>query len=138
MFRTILLAVDSSPQAERAGDLATKLATTCGDEVVVVHVVELIAAPGGWTVDLDGDREGIHAAERVVKEVEAAGANARLILRQALAGQVARVVVQEAQEHGAGLIVMGSRGRTDLTSILLGSVAHRVLHLSDRPVLIVP
>jgi len=36
MFGTILLAVDSSPQAERAGDLATKLATTSGDEVVVV------------------------------------------------------------------------------------------------------
>ncbi|HEV8650268.1 MAG TPA: universal stress protein [Actinomycetes bacterium] len=34
------------------------------------------------------------------------------------------------------MIVMGSRGRTDLAALVLGSVAHKVLHLSDRPVLI--
>jgi nucleotide-binding universal stress UspA family protein len=32
---------------------------------------------------------------------------------------------------------MGSHGRGDLTALLLGSVAHKVVHLADRPVLIV-
>jgi nucleotide-binding universal stress UspA family protein len=139
MFGTILLAVDPSPQAERAGALATKLATTSGDEVVVVHVTEIMAAArGGGTVDLDGDRDGINAAERHVKELEAAGVTARLVLERTFAGQVAQVIVDAAEQHGAGLVVMGSRGRTDLTSLLLGSVAHRVLHLSTQPVLIAP
>jgi len=97
-----------------------------------------MAARVGGPVDLDGDREGINAAERVVKELEAAGVNARLVKGRIFAGQVAQVIVQAAEQHGAGLIVMGSRGRTDLTSLLLGSVAHRVLHLTDRPVLVTP
>lgn len=138
MFGTILLAVDSSPQAERAGALATKLAASTGDQVVVVHVTEMMVARGGGTVDLFGDQDGIHTAERHVKELEAAGVSARLVLARALAGQVAQVIVEAAGKHDAGLIVMGSRGRTDLTSLLLGSVAHKVLHLSDRPVLVAP
>jgi nucleotide-binding universal stress UspA family protein len=137
MLGTIVLAVDSSPQAERAGTLATKLAASTGDEVVVVHVTEVMVARGG-TVELDGDRDGIHTAERHVKELEAGGVRARLVLGRAIAGHVAQVIVDAAEQHDAGLIVMGSRGRTDLTSLLLGSVAHKVLHLSDRPVLVAP
>ncbi len=34
-------------------------------------------------------------------------------------------------------IVMGSRGRSDLAGFILGSTAHKVIHLTDRPVLIV-
>jgi nucleotide-binding universal stress UspA family protein len=49
---------------------------------------------------------------------------------------VARVIVEAAREYQAGVIVMGSHGRGDLTALLLGSVAHKVLHLTDRPVLI--
>ena len=40
-------------------------------------------------------------------------------------------------EHNADVIVMGSRGRSDLVGFILGSTAHKVIHLTDRPVLIV-
>jgi nucleotide-binding universal stress UspA family protein len=33
---------------------------------------------------------------------------------------------------------MGSRGLSELASVLVGSTAHKVLHLSDRPVVVVP
>jgi len=35
------------------------------------------------------------------------------------------------------VIVMGSRGRGDLAGAILGSTAHKVIHLADRPVLVV-
>jgi nucleotide-binding universal stress UspA family protein len=38
---------------------------------------------------------------------------------------------------GADVIVMGSRGRGDLAGLVLGSTAHKVIHLADRPVLVV-
>jgi uncharacterized protein len=49
---------------------------------------------------------------------------------------VARHIVEAAREHQAGVIVMGSHGRGDFTALLLGSVAHKVIHLADRPVLV--
>ena len=40
-------------------------------------------------------------------------------------------------QAGGVCIVMGSRGRSDLAGFILGSTAHKVIHLTDRPVLIV-
>jgi nucleotide-binding universal stress UspA family protein len=51
-------------------------------------------------------------------------------------GCAARLILDAAKEHGAGLFVMGSRGHSDLAALWVGSVAHKVLHLSACPVLI--
>ena len=108
MFRTIVLAVDGSKYSEKAVELAKHLATSTNDEVVVTHVTEL----------------------------EEVGIKARTELRSAQYASTARLLTNLADDLDAGLIVMGSHGRGDLTSLLLGSVAHKVLHLSQRPVLI--
>jgi nucleotide-binding universal stress UspA family protein len=52
-------------------------------------------------------------------------------------GDAAAEIVAEAESWGADLVVMGSRGRTGLTRILLGSVARNVLQGSRSSVLIV-
>jgi nucleotide-binding universal stress UspA family protein len=137
MFGTILLAVDGSPHAERAAELVRRLAGGGGDEVVVLHVTEVMPMRGGVDVDLDHDCEAVEAARRYGRKLELAGVLVKVELVRALAGQVARNIVESARAHEAGAIVMGSHGRGDLVALLLGSVAHKVVHLADRPVLIV-
>jgi nucleotide-binding universal stress UspA family protein len=138
MFRTIVLAVDGSKYSEKAVELTKQLAVATNDEVVVTHVTELLPArfqtyPG---LDYKADEEVIELAKGYVVELEEAGIKARAELRSAQYGGTARILTNLAEDLEAGLIVMGSHGRGDLTSLLLGSVAHKVLHLSQRPVLI--
>ena len=52
-------------------------------------------------------------------------------------GYAGREIVDDAIQHGVDVIVMGSRGRGDLAGLILGSTAHKVIHLADRPVLVV-
>jgi nucleotide-binding universal stress UspA family protein len=54
------------------------------------------------------------------------------------AGPVWATIVDVAEETGATLIVIGSRGLSGVKSVLLGSVSNRVLHHARRPVLVVP
>ena len=54
-----------------------------------------------------------------------------------LASLVAPEILAEAEESGASLIIMGSRGLSDLKGLLVGSTTHKVLHLGRLPVLIV-
>ena len=138
MFRTILAAVDGSKYSEKAVQLAKQLATATNDEVVVAHVTELLPTrfqtyPG---LDSDHDQETIELAKGYVAELEEAGVKARIELRSAQYGGIARILTNLAEDLDIGLIVMGSHGRGDLTALLLGSVAHKVLHLSKQPVLI--
>jgi nucleotide-binding universal stress UspA family protein len=58
-------------------------------------------------------------------------------VRNTTYGRAAREIVAAAGAHGADVIVMGSRGRSDVAGFVLGSTAHKVVHLSDRPVLVV-
>src|SRR4029450_12443631 len=139
MFDTILLAVDGSKPAEKAVELAARIAKADGDEIVVVHVTERLPyrevqpPPEGH---LEDDRSAIQLAEQYAKDLEEGGVGARVALRHTMYGSTARLILDAANEHGAGLIVMGSRGHSDLAALLVGSVAHKVLHLSECPVLI--
>ena len=51
---------------------------------------------------------------------------------------MARGIVESAVTVDADAIVMGTRGRSDFGGLFLGSVTHRVLHLAEKPVIVVP
>jgi len=51
---------------------------------------------------------------------------------------VADALVRRAQAIGAAAIVVGSRGRSAVREIMLGSAAMAVLHHTDRPAIVVP
>jgi nucleotide-binding universal stress UspA family protein len=55
-----------------------------------------------------------------------------------MVGGPAKSIADVAEEEGADLIVIGTRGHTGLPRIALGSVTQRLLHLAHRPVLAIP
>jgi nucleotide-binding universal stress UspA family protein len=133
VFSKILLSIDGSEPSGRAVEQAAALAEAMGSEVMVFHVRETL--PGKYDMDL---REGeADIAADVATELKAKGVKASSLRESAFYGFTSRVVVAAADQFGADVIVMGSRGRSDLTGVLLGSVTHKVLQLTRVPVLVI-
>jgi nucleotide-binding universal stress UspA family protein len=138
MYDRILVAVDHSPMSDRALIAARELAKLSDAEVWVLHLREreVLAKTSVTYIDETTD-EATAAVDAAVQELTQAGVKAHGEVKIALFGYAARSIADDAIEHNADVIVMGSRGRSDLTGFILGSTAHKVLHLTDRPVLIV-
>jgi nucleotide-binding universal stress UspA family protein len=138
MYEKILVAVDHSESTPRVLDAARGLASLSNGEVWVIHLREreTVGKTGLLT-----SRESVGESEAdVTSAVDAltkAGITAHAVVRDTLFGHAAREIVTEAQERGADVIVMGSRGRSDLAGLVLGSTAHKVIHLADRQVMVV-
>jgi len=143
MSTTMLLAVDTAryepgKHVNAAVEMVRDLAAKTGHKVVVLHVHEFaVGRFGRLRVDC-ADDQGEQLVSAVVAELEAAGVQAEAEVREADFGHVARGILAAASEHHADMIVLGSSTKTDLPSVTFGSVAARLLHLSARPVLIVP
>lgn len=121
MTRPVLVATDFSPIADGAIAQAREQARLAGAALHVLHV-----AAGEYDVT------GLLArtAEDLRKSVPV-----EVAVR---AGDPAAEIVRYAREHDAGLIVVGSHGRTGPSRALLGSVAERVARTAPCPVVVVP
>ena len=137
MYERLLVAVDHSEFAERVLAEVKGLATLSDSEVWVLHVQEHEILPRAGILARESRDEASAIVDAAVSELAGAGVKAHGELGRSMYGQAAQVIVGKAGEYDAGLIVMGSRGRGDLAGMLLGSTAHKVIHLADRPVLVV-
>ena len=138
MYGKILVAVDHSEISDRAVLAARDLAVLSNGEVWVLHLREReVAVKTGVAMTAESADEANAAVSAAVEVLTQAGVKAHGDIRTTLFGYAAREIVDDAIEHDADLIVMGSRGRSDLVGFILGSTAHKVIHLTDRPVLIV-
>jgi nucleotide-binding universal stress UspA family protein len=137
VFKTIVLGLDGSESSDHALQHATVLAREQGSSVKVVHVIEIAAGRGGGLVHLD-ERELEAKIERQCRGLVDAGVDAELEFHSALAGGPAHVIAEVAARCNADLIVTGTRGHTAAVGVVLGSVAHRLLHISRCPLLIIP
>ena len=138
MFDKILVAVDHSEISDRALDAARDLALLSEGEVWVLHMREReVAVKTGVSLSDESMDEASAAVAAAVDKLTAAGVKAHGDVGTTVFGYAARNIVDDAKEHDVDVIVMGSRGRGDLAGLILGSTAHKVIHLADRPVLIV-
>jgi nucleotide-binding universal stress UspA family protein len=144
MFKRILVAIDGSAHARSALAEAIDLARSTNATLTVMTVVPASnpwALGGGYYVpanldELDRQTErnyermlGVAIAAYVPDDMPVTGIVKR--------GNVAAAIVDQALAGHHDVIVMGSRGRGDVGSLLLGSVTHHVLHASPVAVLLV-
>ncbi len=137
MYERLLVAVDQSDAAEQVIHAARELALLSAGEVWLLHVREKEVMPRAGFFEIESEQEALSVVERAAQELNDASIKTHYEVRKAIYGYAAGQIVTAAQDCDAGVIVMGSRGRTDLAGLVLGSTAHKVIHLSDRPVLVV-
>ena len=141
----VLLATDGSEEAEMAATTAINLAKVTNSELHVLTV-----GPGYPAYDVripevaeEIRRQAQNILDDQVKKIERAGgevAQAHLRLAEHHPGfehHPSDDVVRFAEEIGAGLIVMGSRGRGGVGRALMGSVSDSVVRHAHCPVIVV-
>lgn len=131
----ILLATDGSEEAEMASRTAAELAQSTSSELHVLYVGEA-ANPYVEEVGLAGDdRQARTVLDAEAEKVRAVGATvAQAHLRM---GKADHEIVALAEDIGAGLIVMGSKGRGGIRRALMGSLSDAVVRQTHCPILVV-
>lgn len=145
----VLLATDGSQQSLKAARfLGTLVDPAAVERITVIAVIRPLAAVP-FAQDMEGEqaaaaggteafalsfrREAQAAAERVAAELQGKAPRVDTMVRS---GSPADEIVRAADEVEADLIVVGGRGKGAVGAILMGSVAHRVLHHALCPVLV--
>ena len=129
----VLLPVDGSPYSEEAVRSFKERPWPANSIVRLLAAVEFVTPPIGEVVytggDMDRTREDMKkVAEELVARTAASLKNSGLTIETAVReGDPRNVIVEEAEQWGADLIVMGTHGYTGLKRLLLGSVAQAVV-----------
>ena len=134
----ILLATDGSREAELAARTAADIAKSTSSEL---HVVNVAGGRAYYTESREiteqlRQRAGQLLDEQVEMIKEAGGTVTETHIR-VVAEHRDRAIVVVAEELGAGLIAMGSRGQGGVRRALLGSVSDSVVRHAHCPVLVV-
>jgi nucleotide-binding universal stress UspA family protein len=137
---TILLATDGSREAELAGQSAADLAQKTDSELHVLHVLALpldTHDPSSFEPEVWGrlEKRARTILEDQVGRIEASGGEVEG--SHFTTGRPDAEIVTLAEEIGAGLIVMGSRGAGGVRRVLMGSVSDSVVRHAHCPVMVV-
>ena len=136
----ILLATDGSPQAELAAMTAIDLAESTDSRLHVVAVGRTFPA-AVYDAYAEAEREELRREaqeilDEQVRKIEEAGGTVA-IAHLKMDERRDEAIVHLAEDIGAGLIVIGSRGFGGLRRALLGNVADSVVRHAHCPVLVV-
>jgi nucleotide-binding universal stress UspA family protein len=135
MFKHILVAVDGSTYSQQALPTAIEVARKFNSDVLVEHVSE---HDRGRAVvySSESPADATRLVGNAVKLIVESGITAKGHLSDVAAGHVAKAIVETANANNIDLIVMGSRGLSDVQGLLLGSVTHKVIQMANVPVLV--
>lgn len=136
MFELILLPLDNSPESERALRIALDLGRRYQSKLLLLSVIDIADDADHREALLEQAHE---QARQLSETIQAQVRQTGLPLEtRAEEGRIAFVICDVADEAGAGLILMGSRGLGLTEGGLQQSTSDRVINLSPCPVLVVP
>jgi nucleotide-binding universal stress UspA family protein len=135
MFKHVLVALDGSAYSRTALPVAIEMSTKFGADLFVLHVAE---HDRGRAVvyPIESPAEATTLVAGAVKTARQAGIAAKGEVFEVGAGHVAKGIIETAAANEIDLIVMGSRGLSDVQGLLLGSVTHKVIQLAQVAVLV--
>ena len=129
---TLVVGYDGTDGSRAALRAAVSLGSELGDGVVVVFAYH-VGRLGGEVSDYAA---ALHEhAREVLEEARSVGGDGIEVVE--LEEYPAQALIAVAEERDARMIVVGSHGEAPLRSVLVGSTPTKLLHLSERPVLVV-
>lgn len=144
MYKRIIVPVDGSSTANLGLKEAIDIAKLQGSTLRLVHVVNEFIIDYSYTAGtyspnlIESLRE---LGQKVLDEAEAvarkAGVATTRVMLETIGGRAAGLIVQQAKEWGANLIVMGTHGRRGFARLAMGSDAEEVVRTAGIPVLLV-
>jgi len=141
MFTYILLASDGSACALKAAAVAATLACKFAARLTIINAFQPTPTVGPFGEVVNAGLEEKYITQLQEQAISDAGriVDAKDVPYQSRQeiGPPAEEIVRVAEEEGCDLIVLGSRGLSGLTSLLLGSVSDHVVHHAHCPVLVV-
>jgi nucleotide-binding universal stress UspA family protein len=135
MFNHIMVALDGSTYSHRTLPTAIELAKKFGSDIFVLHVSEHDRGRAA-VYSLESPAEATRLVADAVEMAKVAGVKVAGEVRDAAAQHTAQAIVDTAKAKGIDLIVMGSRGLSDVQGFFLGSVTHKVIQTAHIPVLV--
>lgn len=134
----ILVALDGSEYTDAIVDQAISMGRICNSVIYAISVIAFFPESLAIAPQLEEEvatktREFLEIAK---KKIEKENLTCETIVR--LDAQPHMPIVEEAKKKNVDLIVMGTRGKTGLKRVFLGSVAQKVIGYAPCPVMVVP
>ncbi|NLT47199.1 MAG: universal stress protein [Clostridiales bacterium] len=150
-MKTILVPIDGSENSKRAMLKAKELADCLGSKIIIMNVMNIVttvsiypnlqSAKTGGSVDWPGIYDAAkERSEKLLGEAKELlkGSDVETVMIDDPSGKFATAIVNFANERDVDLIVMGSNGMGSLRHRLyLGSVTTKVLHMTEKAVMVI-
>ncbi len=138
-MQNIVIGVDGSPAAQQATEVGLQLAAGLGAQVTFVHFSPLADKLFQEDPDNGPSQKRLEEADEVLRQAaegaRARGVPAELVLHES--DMIAPELAGTAEGRGALFLVVGNRGRSEVADVVLGSVSHELLRMSNVPVVVV-
>jgi nucleotide-binding universal stress UspA family protein len=144
MYGNILVPIDGSETSSCGLHEAIQIAKSQGSQIRLLHIVnefmfDYTNSPGIYPSNVlkalrETGKKVVHDAEAMLREQ---GIEPQSVMLETIGGPAAELILEQAKQWPADLIVMGTHGRRGLARVAMGSDAEEVVRASPVPVLLV-